>query len=60
MLRNRKIYAWDLTSSEGDTCSKLVSKAFSYDKSLKSRRNKEAEYFCKGKPYTHKYKVYTL
>ena len=60
MLKNRKIFAWDLTSSECDTCSRLVSKAFSYDKSLKPRRNKEAAYFCKGKPYTHKYNVYTL
>lgn len=60
MLTNRKIYAWNLTSSECDACSKLVSKAFSYDRSLKSRRNKEAEYFCQTKPYTHKYKVYTL
>lgn len=60
MLRNSKIFAWNLTSAQCDICSRLVSKAFSYDKSLKPRRNKEAAYFCKGKPYTHKYNVYTL
>lgn len=61
MLKMRNIFAWDgLTSSQCDACSKAVSKAFSYDKSLKPRRNKEAELFCEQKPYTHKYKVYTL
>lgn len=38
MLKHRKIFAWDgLTSAECDVCSKLVSKAFSYEKSLKPR-----------------------
>lgn len=60
MLKESKIFAWNLTSAQCDVCSRLVSKAFSYDKSLKPRRNKEAAYFCKGKPYTHKYNVYTL
>ncbi|WP_019639171.1 lysozyme [Paenibacillus fonticola] len=43
-----------------DTCSKLVSKAFSYDRNLKPRRNEEATLFCKGMKYTHKYPVYSL
>ena len=61
MLNMRNVFAWNgLTSSQCDTCSKMVSKAFSYDKSMKPRRNKEAELFCEQKPYTHKYKVYTL
>lgn len=49
-----------LTSDQLDTCSKLVSKAFSYDRNLKVRRNEEATLFCKDMKYTHKYPVYTL
>ncbi len=49
-----------LTSAEKDTCSKVVSKAFSYDRNLKTRRNAEATLFCKDMTYTHKYPVYTL
>lgn len=49
-----------LSSTEIDTCSKLVSKAFSYDRNLQPRRNREATLFCKGEGYTHKYPVYTL
>ena len=45
---------------EKDNCSKLVSKAFSYDRNLTRRRNEEATLFCKGQPYTHKYPVYSL
>ncbi|MGN7309180.1 glycoside hydrolase family protein, partial [Bacillus subtilis] len=45
---------------ELDNCSKLVSKAFSYDRNLQRRRNEEATLFCKGSGYTHKYPVYTL
>jgi len=48
------------SAEELDNCSKLVSKAFSYDSSLQRRRNEEAELFCKGSGYTHKYPVYTL
>ncbi len=43
-----------------DYCSKLVSKAFSYDRNLQPRRNSEATLFCEGQPYSHKYPVYTL
>ncbi|MED1726335.1 lysozyme [Brevibacillus parabrevis] len=63
MLTHRFIYqffAGPLTPAESDTCSKLVSKAFSYDKNLKTRRNEEATLFCKDAKYTHKYPVYTL
>jgi len=49
-----------LSSNEIDTCSRLVSKAFSYDKDLEGRRNREANLFCKGEAYTHKYEVDTL
>jgi len=49
-----------LTQSQIDNCSKLVSKAFSYDRNLQKRRNEEATLFCKGRVYTHKYPVYTL
>ncbi|MNW25393.1 Phage lysozyme [compost metagenome] len=49
-----------LSTAELDNCSKLVSKAFSYDRTLQRRRNEEAELFCKGSRYTHKYPVYTL
>jgi|GEM_PF-1425875 GH24 family phage-related lysozyme (muramidase) len=45
---------------EKDNCSKLVSKAFSYDRNLTRRRNEEATLFCKGQPYTHKYPVYSI
>ncbi|KOY14339.1 lysozyme [Paenibacillus xylanivorans] len=48
------------STQELDNYSKLVSKAFSYDRSLQRRRNEEAELFCKGSGYTHKYPVYTL
>lgn len=48
------------SQTELDNCSKLVSKAFSYDINLQRRRNEEAELFCKGSGYTHKYPVYTL
>jgi GH24 family phage-related lysozyme (muramidase) len=63
MLKNTKIYPTykkQLTETEADACSKLVSKAFSYDKNLKPRRNKEATLFCTDQKYTHKYPVYTL
>lgn len=43
-----------------DACSRLVSKAFSYDRNLKNRRNAEARLFCENMKYTHKYLVYTL
>ena len=49
-----------LSPGEIDDCSKLVSKAFSYDRNLQRRRNEEATLFCKGRSYTHKYPVYTL
>lgn len=49
-----------LSNDEIDQCSKLVSKAFSYDRNLQRRRNEEATLFCKGQWYTHKYPVYTL
>ncbi|WP_238918199.1 lysozyme [Clostridium sp. YIM B02555] len=49
-----------LSDDEIDTCSRLVSKAFSYDRSLKGRRNREATLFCQGELYTHQYPVYTL
>jgi len=48
------------SKEELDNCSKLVSKAFSYDRNLTRRRNEEATLFCKGMGYTHKYPVYTL
>jgi GH24 family phage-related lysozyme (muramidase) len=48
------------SKEENDNCSKLVSKAFSYDRNLQRRRNEEATLFCKGMGYTHKYPVYTL
>lgn len=60
LIHNRNIFAWDLTKTECDKCSRIVSRAFSYDASLKNRRNDEARLFCEGKPYTHKYDVYTL
>lgn len=63
MLNSRPIYAnfpYSMTAAECDSCSKLVSKAFSYDRSLQPRRNAEAKLFCKGQRYTHKYPVYTL
>lgn len=63
MLKEPKIYptyADKLSKTESDKCSKLVSKAFSYDESLKERRNKEATLFCSGQQYTHKYPVYSL
>lgn len=53
-------YPGNPTAAELDTCSRLVSKAFSYDSTLKPRRNDEATLFCKGMAYTHKYPVYTL
>lgn len=49
-----------LTPDQSDTCSRLVSKAFSYDRNLQPRRNSEATLFCKGQQYSHKYPVYTL
>lgn len=49
-----------LSSNEINNCSIKVSKAFSYDRSLKGRRNREATLFCEGEVYTHKYPVYTL
>ncbi|RNB61725.1 lysozyme [Brevibacillus gelatini] len=63
MLAHKNIYqffAGPLTPEDSDYCSRLVSKAFSYDKNLKARRNEEATLFCKGAKYTHKYPVYTL
>ncbi|MCR8964136.1 lysozyme [Brevibacillus halotolerans] len=63
MLANAHIYptfVGPLLQSQIDTCSKLVSKAFSYDRNLQKRRNEEATLFCKGMMYTHKYPVYTL
>jgi len=55
MFTNLTSYAHDT-----DLCSTLVSRAFSYDPSLKTRRNKEATLFCSSLRYTHKYPVYTL
>lgn len=49
-----------LSLDEIDNCSRKVSKAFSYDRSLESRRNREATLFCEGELYTHQYPVYTL
>ncbi|QDY84690.1 lysozyme [Paenibacillus polymyxa] len=63
MLANPHMYptfAGKLSKSEIDDCSKLVSKAFSYDRNLQRRRNEEATLFCKGRKYNHKYPVYTL
>ncbi|MEK3899723.1 lysozyme [Paenibacillus sp. FSL R7-0179] len=63
MLAYKQIYPTFIgprTTNEIDNCSKLVSKAFSYDKNLQRRRNEEATLFCKGSGYTHKYPVYTL
>lgn len=63
MLKNTLIYptfVGPLSPENMDTCSKLVSKAFSYDRNLKPRRNEEATLFCKDQRYTHKYPVYTL
>ncbi|GIO56937.1 lysozyme [Paenibacillus cineris] len=63
MLANAHIYPTfigPLTQDMLDTCSKMVSKAFSYDRSLQPRRNDEATLFCTGMKYTHKYPVYTL
>ncbi|MEK5357871.1 lysozyme [Paenibacillus sp. FSL L8-0709] len=63
MLANPHIYPTfigPLSASQIDACSKLVSKAFSYDRNLQRRRNEEATLFCKDRKYTHKYPVYTL
>lgn len=63
MLKYQQIYPTFIgprTTSEIDTCSRLVSKAFSYDRNLQRRRNEEATLFCTGMGYTHKYPVYTL
>ncbi|SDN00845.1 Phage-related lysozyme (muramidase), GH24 family [Paenibacillus jilunlii] len=63
MLAYKQIYptfSGPLSANEIDTCSKLVSKAFSYDRKLQRRRIEEATLFCKGRQYTHKYPVYTL
>ncbi|WP_074100081.1 lysozyme [Paenibacillus sp. P3E] len=63
MLDYKQIYPdfhGPISKNELDTCSKLVSKAFSYDRNLQRRRNQEATLFCKGRKYTHKYPVYTL
>lgn len=63
MIANTNIYptfVGPLSASQIDACSKLVSKAFSYDRNLQRRRNEEATLFCKGSKYTHKYPVYTL
>lgn len=63
MLRYPQIYSsfiGPLSLTEMDNCSRLVSKAFSYDRTLQARRNEEATLFCKGLRYTHKYPVYTL
>lgn len=63
LIAHNQIYptfSGPLSVSELDTCSKLVSRAFSYDKNLKTRRNAEAILFCKGRAYTHKYPVYSL
>ncbi len=53
-------YSGNPTAAELDICSRLVSKAFSYDTTLQSRRNEEAALFCRGMAYTHKYPVYTV
>lgn len=63
MLKYPQIYptfCGPLSLTEIDNCSRLVSKAFSYDRNLRPRRNEEATLFCKGQRYTHKYPVYTL
>ena len=63
MLKNTLIYptfSGTRTAAQNDTCSKLVSNAFSYDRNLQRRRNEEATLFCKNMSYTHKYPVYTL
>ncbi len=63
MLAYKQIYptfSGPLSANELDTCSRLVSKAFSYEIKLQRRRNEEATLFCKGRKYTHKYPVYTL
>ncbi|MEK3796557.1 lysozyme [Paenibacillus sp. FSL R7-0204] len=63
MLKYEQIYPsfyGPISTNELNNCSKLVSKAFSYDRSLQRRRNEEATLFCKGRQYTHKYPVYTL
>ncbi|WP_039832970.1 lysozyme [Paenibacillus sonchi] len=63
MLANPHIYptfSGPLSASQIDACSRLVSKAFSYEIKLQRRRNEEATLFCKGMKYTHKYPVYTL
>lgn len=63
MLASEHIYGTfigPLTEEQLDACSKLVSNAFSYDRSLKDRRNAEATLFCKGHKYSHKYPVYSL
>ncbi|NQX46860.1 lysozyme [Paenibacillus tritici] len=63
MLKYEQIYPSFIgprTTNELDTCSRLVSKAFSYDRNLQRRRNEEATLFCKGSGYTHKYPVYTV
>ncbi|WP_310604390.1 lysozyme [Anaerosporobacter sp.] len=49
-----------ISTNELDYCSRLVSKAFSYDRTLQPRRNAEATLFCSSMRYTHKYPVYTL
>jgi len=46
--------------SEIDNASRVVSKAFSYDRNLQPRRNREATLFCTGERYSHIYPVYTL
>lgn len=62
MIASQYIYETfgQLTSDQIDTCSRLVSKAFSYDRNLKTRRNSEATLFCEDQQYSHKYPVYTL
>lgn len=63
MLAHKQIYptfSGPISSTEITTCSKLVSKAFSYDRNLQRRRNEEAALFCKNARYTHQYPVYTL
>lgn len=63
MLADTRIYPTfigPLLPDHIDALSKLVSKAFSYDRNLQKRRNEEATLFCKGQVYTHKYPVYTL
>lgn len=63
MINNAQIYAMfpgSMTPYEVDNCSKQVSRAFSYDRTLQPRRNAEATLFCKGQRYSHIYPVYTL